>query len=95
MILSVIFSGALPTFQSFVKKLQHENSMVHLVHIEMVGLVRELLSKFMRRKAITLSHKEILKVDARRRDLPLSNNNTAHVERKVWVGHVYDSEKGI
>lgn len=74
--------------------------MVHLVRVEMVGLVKELLSKFMRPKAITLSHKEIIKVDARRRDLPLSNNNgqfcyvamnKARVERKVWVGHIYDS----
>ncbi|KAK9972429.1 hypothetical protein ABG768_025736 [Culter alburnus] len=77
--------------------------MVHLLHVEMVALVRELLSKFMRPKAIPLSHKEILKVDVRSRDLQLSNQrlsvgqfcynamNKARVERKVWVGHIYDS----
>lgn len=103
MILSFILAGVLPTFQRFVKKLQHEKPMVHLVHVEMVALVRELLSKFMRPKAIPLSHKEILKVDVRRRDLQLSNKrlsvgqfcyvamNKARVERKVWVGHIYDS----
>lgn len=77
--------------------------MVHLLHVEMVALVRELLSKFMRPKAIPLSHKKILKVDVRSRDLQLSNQrlsvgqfcynamNKARVEWKVWVGHIYDS----
>lgn len=66
-----------------------------MVHVEMVALVRELLSKFMRPKAIPLSHKEILKVDVQRRDLQLPNKrlsvgqfcyiamNKAHVEGKV------------
>ncbi|XP_026061709.1 uncharacterized protein LOC113045516 [Carassius auratus] len=95
--------GVLLTFQRFVKELQHEKPMVHLLHVVMVALVRELLSKFMRPKAIPLSHKEILKVDVRSRDLQLSNQrlsvgqfcynamNKARVERKVWVGHIYDS----
>ncbi|XDV14227.1 hypothetical protein PO909_002404 [Leuciscus waleckii] len=77
--------------------------MVHLVHVEMVALVRELLGKFMRPKAIPLSHKEILKVDVRRRDLQQPNKrlsvgqfcyiamNKARVEGKVWVDHIYDS----
>lgn len=102
-LLFFIFAGVLLTFQRFVKELQHEKPMVHLLHVEMVALVRELLSKFMRPKAIPLSHKEILKVDVRSRDLQLSNQrlsvgqfcynamNKARVERKVWVGHIYDS----
>ncbi|CAM4425222.1 unnamed protein product [Leuciscus chuanchicus] len=68
-----LFRGVLPTFQRFAKKLQHEKLMVHLVHVEMVALVRELLGKFMRPKAIPLSHKEILKVDVRRRHLQQPN----------------------
>lgn len=47
--------------------------MVHLLHVEMVALVRELLSKFMRPKAIPVSHKKILRVDVQSRDLQLSN----------------------
>lgn len=54
------------------KKLQHEKPMVHLLHVEMVALVSELLSKFMKPKAILLSAKEILKVDVQSRDLQLS-----------------------
>ncbi|KAL7841128.1 hypothetical protein SRHO_G00248190 [Serrasalmus rhombeus] len=89
-----LYRGVLPTFQRFVKKLQHEKPMVHLVHVEMVTLVRELLSKFLRPKDIPLSHKEILKVDVRRRDLQLPNKrlsvrqfcyvamNKARMERK-------------
>lgn len=46
--------------------------MVHLLHVEMVALVSELLSKFMKPKAILLSAKEILKVDVQSRDLQLS-----------------------
>ncbi|XP_073804702.1 uncharacterized protein [Danio rerio] len=96
-------TGVLLTFQRFVKKLQHEKPMVHLLHVEMVALVKELLGKFMRPKAVPLSHKEILKVDVRSRDLQLPNQrlsvgqfcynsmNKARVERKVWVGHIYDS----
>ncbi|KAL7849886.1 hypothetical protein SRHO_G00192350 [Serrasalmus rhombeus] len=89
-----LYRGVLPTFQRFVKKLQHEKPMVHLVRVEMVAIVRELLSKFMRPKDIPLSHKEILKVDVRRRDLQLPNKrlsvgqfcyvamNKARMERK-------------
>ncbi|XP_055062812.2 uncharacterized protein [Misgurnus anguillicaudatus] len=98
-----LFRGVLPTFQRFAKKLQHEKPMVHLLHVEMVALVRELLSKFIRPKAIPLSHKEILKIDVRRRDFQLPNKrlsvgqfcyiamNKARVEGKVWVDHIYDS----
>ncbi|KAL2102163.1 hypothetical protein ACEWY4_001331 [Coilia grayii] len=98
-----LFRGVLPTFQRFAKKLQHEKPMVHLVHVEMVALVRELLGKFMRPNTIPLSHKEILKVDVRRVDLQLPNKrlsvgqfcyitmNKACVEGKVWVNHIYDS----
>lgn len=98
-----MFAGVLPTFQVFVKKLQHEKPMVHLLHVEMVALVRELLSKFMKPEAIPLSVKEILKVDVRSRDLQLSNKslcvgrfcysamNKARVERKIWVGNLYKS----
>ncbi|XP_060786772.1 uncharacterized protein LOC132892503 [Neoarius graeffei] len=98
-----LYRGVLLTFQRFVKELQHEKPMVHLLHVEMVALVRELLSKFMTPKTIPLSHKELLKVDVRNRDLQLSNKrlsvgqfcysalNKARVERKVWVKHIYDS----
>ncbi|XP_055023083.2 uncharacterized protein [Misgurnus anguillicaudatus] len=98
-----IYTGVLPTFQVFVKKLQHEKPMVHLLHVEMVALVRELLSKFMKPEAIPLSVKEILKVDVQSRDLQLSNKrlcvgrfcysamNKARVERKIWVGNLYKS----
>ncbi|KAM8735510.1 uncharacterized protein AB9X84_023938 isoform 2-T2 [Acanthopagrus schlegelii] len=76
--------------------------MVHLLHVEMVDLLRELLSKFMRPNTIPLSHKELLKVDVQNRDLQLSNKrlsvgqfcysalNKARVERKVWVEQIYD-----
>lgn len=47
--------------------------MVHLLHVEMVALVREILSKFMKPNAIALSAKEILKVDVRSRDFQLSD----------------------
>lgn len=63
----------LPTFQRFVKKLQHERPMAHLLHVEIVALVRELLSTFMRPKAIPLIPKAIFKGDVRSRDLQLSN----------------------
>lgn len=81
--------------------------MVHLLHVEMVALVIELLSKFMRPKTIPLSHKELLKVDVRKRDLQLSNQrlfvgqfcysamNKARVERKIWVGRIYDSQRRV
>lgn len=79
----------------YYDQLRCEKPMVHLVPVEMVDLVRELLSKFMRSKAIPLIPKEILKVDVRSRDLQLSNKrlsvgqfcyiamNKARVEKKI------------
>ena len=98
-----MFAGVLPTFQVFLKKLQHEKPLVHLLHVEMVALVRELLSKFMKPGAIPLSIKEILRINVRSTDLQLSNKrlcvgrfgfsamNKARVEKKIWVGNLYDS----
>ncbi|KAJ8004894.1 hypothetical protein DPEC_G00141030 [Dallia pectoralis] len=77
--------------------------MVHLLHVEMVALVRELLSKFMKPEAIPLSAKDIIKVDVRSRDLQLSEKrlsvgrycysalNKARLERKIWVRNLYNS----
>lgn len=96
-----MFSGVLPTFQSIVKKLQHEKPMVHLLHVQIVALIRELLSKVMRPKAIPLIPKAILKVDVWSRDLQVSNKrlsagsfcciamNKACVERKIRAGPIY------
>ena len=98
-----MFAGVLPTFQVFLKKLQHEKPLVHLLHVEMVALVRELLSKFMKPGAIPLSIKEILRINVRSTDLQLSNKrlcverfgysamNKARVEKKIWVGNLYNS----
>ena len=98
-----MFAAVLPTFQVFQKKLQHEKPLVHLLHVEMVALVRELLSKFMKPGAIPLSIKEILRINIRSTDLQLSNKrlcvgrfgysamNKARVEKKIWVGNLYDS----
>ena len=72
--------------------------MVHLLHVEMVALVRELLSKFMKPGAIPLSIKEILRIKTS--DLQLSNKRLcvgrfgysamkkACVEKKIWVGNL-------
>lgn len=47
--------------------------MVHLLHVEVVALVRDLLSKFLKPGAIPLSIKEILKINVQSTDLQLSN----------------------
>lgn len=98
-----LFAGVLSPFQGFLKKMQHEKPMAHLLHVEMVALVRELLSKFMNPEAIPLSAKDIIKVDVRSRDLQLSDKglsvgrycypalNKACVERKIWVKNIYNS----
>lgn len=95
-----MLAGVLPPFQRFLKKL-HGKPMMHLLHLEMVALVREILSKFMKPNAIPLSAKEILKINVRSRDLQLSDKrlcvgkfcysvmNKARVERKIWVGNIY------
>ncbi|CAL8282182.1 unnamed protein product [Merluccius merluccius] len=49
--------------------------MVHLLHVEMVTLVRELLSKFLKPGVIPLSIDEILKVNVRETASQLSNKN--------------------
>ncbi|RXN27172.1 TRPM8 channel-associated factor-like protein [Labeo rohita] len=95
--------GVLSTFQGFLKKMQHEKTMAHLLHVEMVALVRELLSKFMKPEAIPLSAEDIIKVDVQSKDLQLSDKrlsvgrycysalNKARVERKIWVRNIYNS----
>ncbi|XP_060756695.1 putative uncharacterized protein DDB_G0281733 [Neoarius graeffei] len=77
--------------------------MVHLLHVEMLALVRELMSKFMKPGAIPLRVKEILKVNVRDTEAQLSNKNLsvgryvytamakARVEKKLWVGNLYNS----
>lgn len=52
-----MFAGVLPTLEVFlkIKKLQHEKPMVHLLNVEMVAFVRELLRIFMKPEAIPLS----------------------------------------
>lgn len=64
------FSGVLPTFQVFLKKMQHDKPMVHALHAEMVLLVRE-LSKFMQPAAIPLSVRDLLKLDLQSRGLQI------------------------
>ncbi|CAL8282755.1 unnamed protein product [Merluccius merluccius] len=49
--------------------------MVHLLHVEMVTLVREPLSKFLKPGVIPLSIDEILKVNVRETASQLSNKN--------------------
>lgn len=96
-------SGILSTFQVFLKKLQHEKPMLHVLHVEMVLLVRELLSKFIKPEAISLSVKSLLKLDLQNRDLQYPDKglsvgrfslfalNKARVEKKPWVQKVYSS----
>lgn len=88
-------------FQLFLKKLQHEKPMVHLLHVEMLALVRELLSQFMKPEAIPLNVKEVLKVNVRDAGVQLSNRHLcvgwygysamtrARVKKKLWVGNLY------
>ncbi|KAA8594797.1 hypothetical protein FQN60_011932, partial [Etheostoma spectabile] len=56
-----MFRGVPATFQGFVNKMQHEKPMARLLHVEMVALVRELLSKFIKLEAIPLSARDIIK----------------------------------
>ncbi|XP_063751989.1 uncharacterized protein LOC134872551 [Eleginops maclovinus] len=77
--------------------------MVHLLHVEMLALVRELLSKFMKPGAIPLSVKEILKINVRDAALQLPNKplcvgkygysamTKARVAKTLWVGNLYNS----
>lgn len=87
----------------FLKKLQHEKPMIHVLHAEMLLLVRELLSKFMKPETIPLSAKGLLKLNVHKRDLPYTDKrlsvgrfsffalNKARVEKKSWVQKVYSS----
>ncbi|MEQ2210402.1 hypothetical protein XENOCAPTIV_012926 [Xenoophorus captivus] len=77
--------------------------MAHLLHVEMLAVVRELLGKFLKPDSIGLSAKEILKTDVRCRDLHLMDKrlcvgqycfsmiSKAQSEKKVWVSTVYNS----
>ncbi|XP_052420177.1 uncharacterized protein LOC127964065 isoform X2 [Carassius gibelio] len=98
-----LYRGVLPTFQVFLKKLQHEKPMIHVLHAEMLLLVRELLSKFMKPETIPLSAKGLLKLNVHQRDLQYTDKrlsvgrfsffalNKARVEKKPWVQKVYSS----
>ncbi|XP_059364858.1 uncharacterized protein LOC132103782 [Carassius carassius] len=98
-----LYRGVLPTFQVFLKKLQNEKPMIHVLHAEMVLLVRELLSKFMKPETIPLSAKGLLKLNVHKRDLQYTDKrlsvgkfsffalNKARVEKKPWVKKVYSS----
>ncbi|XP_060786598.1 uncharacterized protein LOC132892255 isoform X1 [Neoarius graeffei] len=61
--------GILPSFQVFLKKLQHEKPMLHILHLEMVLLVRDVLSKFMKPDTIPLDVDSLLNLDLHNRDL--------------------------
>nr|XP_009294180.1 uncharacterized protein LOC103909516 [Danio rerio] len=98
-----LYRGVLPTFQVFLKKLQHEKPMIHVLHAEMLLLVRELLSKFMKPKTIPLSANGLLKLNVHQRDLQYTDKrlsvgrfsffalNKARVEKKPWVQKLYSS----
>ncbi|RXN18940.1 hypothetical protein ROHU_025945 [Labeo rohita] len=100
---NIWLEGVLPTFQVFLKKLQHEKPMIHVLHAEMLLLVRELLSKFMKPETIPLSPKGLLKLNVHQRDLQYTDKrlsvgrfsffalNKARVEKKPWVQKVYSS----
>ena len=91
----------LPPFQVFLKKLQHEKPMLHALHVEMVLLARDPLSKFMKPSAIPLDVKRLLKLAIQNRDLHYPDKwlsvgtfcyfavNKARVEKKPWVQEVY------
>ncbi|KAK2915713.1 hypothetical protein Q8A67_000087 [Cirrhinus molitorella] len=80
------------------KKLQHEKPMLHFLHVEMVLLVRDILSKFMKPDAIPLDVKGLLKLDLQNRDLHYPDKflavgkfsyfalNKARLKKKSWVG---------
>ena len=53
-----LYRGILPSFQVFLKRLQYEKPMLHVLHVEMVLLVRDVLSKFLKPDAIPLDVKE-------------------------------------
>lgn len=90
------FAGILPFFQVFLKRLQHEKPMLHVLHVEMVLLVRDVLSKFMKPDAIPLDVKGLLKLDLQNRNLHFPDKllavgkfsyfalNKARVEKKSW-----------
>ncbi|XP_060779528.1 uncharacterized protein LOC132887834 [Neoarius graeffei] len=98
-----LYRGILPPFQVFLKRLQHEKPMLHILHVEMGLLVRDLLSKFMKPDAIPLDVKGLLKLDFQNRDLHYPDKllavgkfsyfalNKARVEKSSWVGEVYSS----
>lgn len=95
------FVGLLPTFQSFLKNLQHEKPLVHVLHAEMVVLVRAFLSLFMKPQHIPISVKELKKVDVtdpslQRSDKGLSvgphsfeSMSKARLQNQHWVEEVY------
>ncbi|KAM3872357.1 putative helicase mov-10-B.1 [Diretmus argenteus] len=93
----------LQMLEGFLKKLQREKLMVHLLHSEMLYLVREFLVKFLKPAVIPLSAKELVKVDFKTRDNQLCNKrlfvgtycysalNKARLDRKIWVDTLYSN----
>ncbi|CAB1321089.1 unnamed protein product [Coregonus sp. 'balchen'] len=89
--------------EGFLKKLQHEKPLIHMLHVEMVVLVREILSKFINPEAIPLSVKDLLKRDVTRKELQYPDKglsvgkysftamNKARMEKKPWFKDVYIS----
>ena len=94
-------SGVLPCYQGFLKKLQHEKPLVHALHAEMVGLVRDVLSKFMKPEAIPLQVSDLLRLDIGDRNLQLPDKGLfvgrysfsamtkARVEKQIWIWKIY------
>ncbi|XP_062268267.1 uncharacterized protein LOC133974640 [Platichthys flesus] len=98
-----LYRGILPSFQVFLKKLQYEKPMLHVLHVEMVLLVRDVLSKFMKPDAIPLDVKSLINLDIQNKDLQYPDKllsvgkfshcvvNKARVEKKPWVKELYTS----
>ena len=98
-----LYRGILPSFQVFLKRLQYEKPMLHVLHVEMVLLVRDVLSKFMKPDAIPLDVKGLINLDIQNKDLQYPDKlllvgkfshfvvNKARVEKKPWVKELYTS----
>ncbi|KAL2080712.1 hypothetical protein ACEWY4_024505 [Coilia grayii] len=96
-----IYRGILPSFQVFLKKLQHDKPMLHILHVEKVLLVRDVLSKFMKHDAIPLDVDSLLNLDVHNRDLQYPDKllsvgkfshfavNKARLDKKPWVRELY------
>lgn len=75
--------------------------MLHILHVEMVALVRDVLSKFMKPDAIPFDVDSLLDLDLHNRDLQHPDKllsvgkfshfavNKARLEKKPWVPELY------